>query len=180
MSPEPRRSGVATRGTIDRFDHACQEVGRSLARHGHTLVVTSDRQYPADRAAVEGYIEVARNGRDPAHRIELVSAAATSTQNLFEAFRRDYPAVFVPISVNTYGIEVARIRVSIEAEATILICGGAGTERTTYVALAANRKLVPIASFGGAASAVLTEMRERRFGKDSLPRALDLDVLAQD
>jgi hypothetical protein len=79
MLPEQRRKGSPTRGTFDRFERACEEIGGSLGRHGHTMVVTSDAEFTADRAAVEGYIAVVRDGRDAGHRIELVSAAATTS-----------------------------------------------------------------------------------------------------
>jgi hypothetical protein len=88
--------------------------------------------------------------------------------------------VFASTAVHTYSIEVARLRVSVEADTTILLCGGVGTERTAYVALAARRKVVPIASFGGAASTVLTQIRSRDFANESLPRPLDTAVLSQD
>ena len=181
MLPEPRRKGVPTRGTFDQFENACRDIGSSLARHGHTLVVTSDAEFTADAAAVEGYVDVVRKSRDAGHRVELVSAAgSTSPRTLFTTLRGRHPAVFASTAVHTYSMEVARLRVAIEADATILICGGVGTERTAYVALAARRKLVPIASFGGAGSAVLTEIGGGPFADESLPRGLDPGVLSQD
>lgn len=99
---------------------------------------------------------------------------------MFPEFRRSFPAVFTSTSVNTSGMEVARLRVSIEADATILIAGGSGTERTAYVALAARRMVIPIASFGGAASAVLRELGGQRSAGGGLPRSLSAGVLSQD
>jgi hypothetical protein len=64
--------------------------------------VTSDAEFTADRGAVEGYLAVARDGREAGHRIELVSAAAaTSPRTLFQTLRNDYPAVFASTAVNT-------------------------------------------------------------------------------
>jgi hypothetical protein len=181
MLPDQRRKGAPTRGTFDRFERACRDIGGSLGRHGHTLVVTSDAEFTADRAAVEGYVAAVRRSRDASHRVELVSAAAaTSPHTLFETLRNENPSVFATTAVHTYSMEVARLRAAIEADATILICGGVGTERTAYVALAARRKLVPIASFGGAGSAVLTEIRRGPSADESLPRTLDANVLSQD
>jgi hypothetical protein len=78
LLPEPRRKAAPTHGTLYRFQRACHDIGSSLARHGHSLVVTSDAEFTADRAAVEGYLGVVRGGRIAGHRIELMSAAAAS------------------------------------------------------------------------------------------------------
>ena len=173
------RTGAAVRDTMSMFVRACRDIGGLLARHDHTLVVTSDADSTADRAAVEGYAAVVSKKRSLQHRIELVSPFIPPP-DLFPALRREMPALFTWRSVNALSMDVARFRACMEADATIIVCGGTGTESTAYVALAARRLLVPVASFGGAASAVLTELVARRAQHSSLPPTLDAGVLAQD
>lgn len=135
--------GTPLRGTPAEFEDACRQIGRSLAAHGHTLAVTSDAEFTADRAAVEGYVDAVRNSSNSRHRIELVSKAGLARE-LFPSYRKAFPALFSTTPMNTSGMEVARLRVTIEADATILIAGGSGTERTAYVAMAARRKGSPL------------------------------------
>lgn len=54
------RRGIPFRGTLAEFESACHHIGGSLARFGHTLAVTSDAEFTADRAAVAGYIDAIR------------------------------------------------------------------------------------------------------------------------
>jgi hypothetical protein len=76
MPSERRTGGVRPRGTLDGFGVACRSLGGMLARHAHTLVVTSDVPVTANRQVVEGYVEwVGKHATGGGHQIEVVSPA---------------------------------------------------------------------------------------------------------
>lgn len=140
------------RGDEKQFRAACRELGQHLAERGHAIIVQGIADNTADLHIVNGYVEFARShGRQgciqvvrPHDKGAVYEDHARETPELFEFFSQT--------EGSWGGAHLASIR---EADAIITIAGGKGTYIAGLAGIAARKRVIPIASFGGASEALL-------------------------
>src|SRR4051794_14795075 len=154
---DPANARWPGRGTPEEFEAACTELGRLIAQGGHQLVVQFDKEGDADPFLVAGYIEAAKAmGPQAAHRI-IVAKPKSSHKDPFADVKNQAPELFSTRLYDARRWDSVRYRAVAEADATILIGGRDRTEATGYVVLAAEKILLPIGSFGGAAAQLVAD-----------------------
>lgn len=148
--------------TREEFNDACKEIGRALAENGHTLIVESENEGVADPYVVEGYYKHSMSGPQDQMKIEL--AWPRGTERPFNEMTKARPDLFVHHGLPAPEDERHRWRnshlVSLKhAEAVLTIGGKQGTYLAGSAAIVAGKPLVPIASFGGASTRLLNDLR---------------------
>jgi hypothetical protein len=131
----------------DKFIEACRDLGTSLARAGHEIVVGSDSPNTADRYVVEAaaaepgartiWVLYPENEKDRPPFKDRLGADGSGTQ--FQ--HRDLKGPWV----------AARVPQVLKADAVLAIGGGPGTAQAGYVAVSLERPVLSIGCFGGAA-----------------------------
>jgi hypothetical protein len=138
----------------ENFRRACISLGKEIAKYEHHVIVTGDDLRTADRWIVEGIIEKAQEAKKT--RTPLVEVVERESGRFFrDDFTRKHPKLF------TYhrkrhswweGVYLSSIK---EADVILTIGGGKGTYLAGMASVIANKKLVPVGSFGGASEKLL-------------------------
>jgi hypothetical protein len=143
----------------EQIKEACRAIGHRMAEKGHSIVVGSQEEYSADRHVVRGMLEEFERRKPPDPRIEVIEGLdkAGPLYSLERASEK-YGGIIrprVPPAQGPWPREAAKI-MSVRASDVILTIGGLNA---TYIAgvaaLAANKPVVPIATFGGASRQLL-------------------------
>ncbi len=156
----------------DEIKEFCKALGRELARRKHTVFVGSDDQEKSvDPYVVEGMLEeLSRRGAPeslirPIHGIE-------PNRVLFEDRRKSELARFflpyVPPRAERWPRAAAKIVAIREADVVIPIAGLQDTYIAGVAALVAQKRLVPVAVFGGASRELFYAAQS--LGEGKLPR----------
>ena len=143
----------------EQIKEACRAIGQRLAEKGHSIVVGSQEEYSADRHLVRGMLEVFERRKPPDPRIEVIEGPDNADRLYrLERDNEKYSGIirrYVPPTQGLWPREAAKI-MSVRASDVILTIGGLNA---TYIAgvaaLAANKPVVPIATFGGASRHLL-------------------------
>lgn len=161
------------------FDLACKELGREIARSGHTLLVASDSPSTVDYHVVQGVIEAAAslNATDPPIHVirsraprssqgeadcsEIMSAAIEEYPNLFDK-PEFFNGTFKDTDRSTTKWEQVHDYVTDSADKVLVIGGGAATHRTANRALGQGKLVVPIGTFGGAGEEIIRMLENVR------------------
>jgi len=166
-------------GTLGQFQDCCKELGAIIAKNSHGLIVQFDKDSDADGNIANGYVDwLQKHPRTASHHIEVVRPLLTSSRP-FASMAEASQGLFSDLTFPSMKWDSARFRGSCTADATIAVGGGARTEMTGYVTLAAQRTLVPIAAFGGAAESLLYEVTEGKGPYPALPTELSRQILSQ-
>lgn len=136
------------RDSEQNFRNACVSLGRKIAQHGHKVIVASDALNSADRWIVEGIIQEIQGKHLSSPLIEV---AETETSLFFrEDFSKKYPELFRFNQKRQSYLESICLGSIKDADVILTVCGGQNTLSAGLIAIAANKWLVPIGSFGGA------------------------------
>ena len=134
-----------------QFRTASRELGERLAQFGHTVIVGGMAEHTADLHIVGGYVDFAtRHDRRgciqvirPNDGVAAYEEHASRTPELFE---------FLPTERWWGAAHLASIR---EADVIITIGGSKGTYIAGLAAILARKRVIPIATFGGASEEIL-------------------------
>ncbi len=127
----------------DEFVSACKDLGASLAKAGHTIVVVSDAENTADRHVVFG-------ANSSGERAKVVIINPERGAAPFDRDREQLTNLDISYRVSRGPGAVGRIRQILEADGVITIGGGRGTAQLGYTAPALERPVLAIPAFGGA------------------------------
>lgn len=138
------------RGSHAEFENACLAIGRQLGSHRQKIVVGGQSLATADLHVVRGLVETARHMRVSGPLVEVMRPAGDASS--YEDLARQFPGLFefhVPTQARWAEAHLLSLR---EADVVIAIAGMKGTYQAGLAALVAKKRLVPVASFGGAAA----------------------------
>lgn len=128
-----------------RFEEACREIGKALAKSGFEIVVGADGTNTADRHVVEGVAAV-----EGKHRVLVIRPDDRDCP--FLDIKLEHPE---RIEFNWQRLRgswsAGRVPQLLAAHAVLLIGGGNGTLVTGQVAPALQKPVLTIGCFGGAA-----------------------------
>lgn len=141
-----------------QFEEACKQLGASLAKANHTIVVGSDGKTTADRHVVFGANEV--EGR---HKVLIIRPTSGATP--FEEDRAKLPKIDFSFRRSRGSWAVGRIYQIQEVDAVIMVGGGRGTAQVGYAAPALKKPVLAIAAFGGAARDTWDEFLEAEYNQ---------------
>ncbi len=127
----------------DEFVSACKDLGASLAKAGHTIVVGSDAEKTADRHVVFG-------ANSSGERAKVVIINPQRGAAPFDPDREKLSNLDLSYRRSRGPWAVGRIRQILEADCVITIGGGRGTSQLGYTAPALERPVLAIRAFGGA------------------------------
>ena len=137
------------RYTQTEFEKACKEIGVELARKGHTVIVYNDSPGTADYYIAKSIIETAGNMWDSYPLIE-VNTKKSRDELAFEAYAREFPQLIHYHPQEHDWSEAAHLISVRNSDVIMTIGGGRKTHLAGIAALVARKRLIPIASFGGA------------------------------
>ncbi len=134
----------------DEFVSACKDLGASLAKAGHTIVVGSDAEKTADRQVVLG-----ANSSEKRAKVVIITPRRGPAP--FEQDREQLSSLDLSYVRSRGPRTVGRIRQILEADGVITIGGGRGTAQLGYTAPALERPVLAIPAFGGASEGMWDE-----------------------
>lgn len=138
------------RGSHAEFEQACLAIGREFGRHRQRVVVGGQSLSTADLHVVRGVIDVARHQQCDKPLVEVLRPAGDSSS--YEDLARQFPGLFefhVPSQARWAEAHLLSLR---EVDVAVAIAGMKGTYQAGLAAIVAQKTLVPISSFGGAAA----------------------------
>jgi predicted nucleotide-binding protein len=163
----------------EKFRDLCMYLGERLGYHGHRIVVRSASRSTADRNVVDGYLR-AFETCDAARRDDLrviVTGRSRNEPHAYADFEDRHPGLFEPLPSQTPRPRSDHLIACTSCHATICLGGGERTEQIGHAVLAARRHLVPIASCGGAAAALLEFAVHAARDPAFLPRQIEVGAL---
>ena len=132
---------MGVRATHDDFTSACEAIGRTLAQHGHRLVVASDHVKSAERYATDGFVNVASTTTKRDLRIEVLGT--TSAAPAFGELAKEHPGLFVYHPLETSEWWPARMAFLNNVDAVVSMGGKEGTFVIGSAAIRGKRPLAP-------------------------------------
>ena len=137
------------------FVEACRAVGARLAQRGHAIVVGNDAPYSADRHVVDGYLSGFTGGKPREPRIFVIDGIhGGDVPFAKERASQRHPGLFTGRNLSRQGPRpraAEKILSCQESDALLAIGGLQDTYTAGIGALVADKPVVPLASFGGAA-----------------------------
>jgi len=127
----------------EEFVSACKDLGASLAKAGHTIVVGSDAEKTADRHVVFG-------ANSSGEQAKVVIIDPLQGEAPFDPDREQLSNLNLSYRRSRGSWAAGRIRQILEADGVITIGGGRGTAQLGYTAPALERPVLAIPAFGGA------------------------------
>jgi hypothetical protein len=138
------------KGTYSQFTEACYELGKAIALSGHTVIAAGDGQNTADYHVVRGVLDAIKSLPEvPEPFVEIV------TEGSFEEDYQRYPHVFTYNKWVSSKWKISYLYSIKSADSVLVIGGGTGSFQAGLAALIANKRIVPMGTFGGAASQLL-------------------------
>jgi hypothetical protein len=144
-------------GTREQFADACRTVGRELARRGLTIIVGGESPSTADVYVAEGALEIVRGTMPARPVIEVLGPQDDGTS--YRAAAERNPGVFGFHTATQHRWSETHLLTVREADCVLAIAGMKGTYHAGLAAIVARKPLVPIASFGGAATRLLLDLK---------------------
>lgn len=151
------------RGTHTEFEEACKSIGRKLGFHRQIVVVGGESTATADLHIVRGLIDELKGKSIPYPLIEVIRPSDDILS--YNELAKTHPGLFSYHSHSQIRWIEAHLLALRESDVVITIAGMKGTYQAGLAAIVANKKLVPVASFGGASerlSALLGTLGELR------------------
>jgi hypothetical protein len=169
------------------FVEACRAVGARLAQRGHVIVVGNDAPYSADRHVVDGYLSAVVGSKPSEPRIIAIQGIHGGDNPFAKERLIDrYAGVFGGRNLSRQGPRpraAEKIFSCKESDAMLAIGGLQDTYTAGIAALVADKPVVPLASWGGAALElwnslnVFRDVRERAAFEKLADRVWTPDVL---
>ncbi|MGH7552270.1 MAG: hypothetical protein ACREMQ_04515, partial [Longimicrobiales bacterium] len=137
------------------FVEACRAVGARLAQRGHAIVVGNDAPYSADRHVVDGYLSGFTGGKPREPRIFVIDGIhGGDVPFAKERASQRHAGMFSGWNLSRQGPRpraAEKILSCQKSDALVAIGGLQDTYTAGIGALVADKPVVPLASFGGAA-----------------------------
>jgi hypothetical protein len=149
------------RSDFETFAQACRQLGKALVDSGVSIVVGSESPRTADRYVVEAYL--AGSWKNESIRVVRPVKGNLSFQEMYA----QCPEAFRFVNVTETSWRFVRQQFIQEIDAAITIGGGEGTYQVGVEMFLAKKRLVPIASFGGASLRLLNNILNSRELKDA-------------
>lgn len=158
---------VKNKNSFETFKEACFNIGKSIALGKHTVIVASDAQSTVDFHVVAGILSVNTKINHKAITVIRSRAKRSSKDNsdcsrVFEDQIQKYPEIFqteyfdYPFTEDSSKQwEYVHDEMISKTDRVIIIGGGSSTHRVANKALAEEKLLVPIGTFGGAGEDIL-------------------------
>jgi len=144
------------RGTREEFESACKVLGKELARRGQTIIVGGEAASTADYHVVRGVLEILEGVRPEKAMIEVIRPADENGTYLSLAAAN--PGVFgFHLQTHSRWTEAHLLTVR-EADCVLVVGGMKLSYHAGLAAIVARKPLVPVGSFGGAASRLLRDL----------------------
>ena len=157
------------RGSRSEFEDACKDIGRELARRQQVIIVGGQSDHTADSNVVMGYISVAG---DSTQRAMIQVVRPEDDSRSYYDLAGKYPKLFsFPSSMQRHWGSAHLIQIR-DADAVLTVGGVSGTYQAGLAAIVARKRVVPVASFGGAAVKLSNALQTL-----GLPFASELGVL---
>jgi predicted nucleotide-binding protein len=144
--------------TLESFQGACREIGRSLASCGHRVVAASESDSTADGLVVRAYVEVALASPGANQKVEILRDPKTGSIPFHSEIKK-HPHLFNVLPGQFSNVEVHLGFVK-AADAILTIGGRKTTYHAGLAAVLAKKQVVPIGSFGGASRQLLQDVLE--------------------
>jgi hypothetical protein len=161
-------------GTEDIFRAACYNLGAEIAGAGHSIIVSSDRKQAADRYFVDGFIEKMKDRSSNYGQIYINESPLVPDPFLPERTR--YPKICKLMPGSERTLQTTHLT-SIEfADRVIVIGGSIASYIAGFSAILSNKRVVPIASFGGAAKKLLIHLNNRINAENRLDESAILNL----
>jgi hypothetical protein len=164
-------------GLKDRegFRAAAAALGRKVIELGHSLIVGSDNQITADfHAAQAAAVAVGKDPPEP--RIHIM--APKGHRAPFVDMEQDYPNVFTQQYVEADHWAPVKVFQVKEADRVLILGGAKASRQAGLTAVVAERRIVCIGSFGGAAMQLNEYLTVSRHSwGSSIPTVQELGVL---
>ena len=137
------------------FVGACRAIGARLAQRGHAIVVGNDAPYSADRHIVDGYLTGFAGGKPSEPRILVIQGVHGGDVPFAKEHASErHAGLFTGHNLTRQGPRpraAEKILSCQESDALLAIGGLQDTYTAGIAALVADKPVVPLASFGGAA-----------------------------
>lgn len=148
------------------FAEACREIGAALAESGIGIVIASERPRYADRHVLDGFAETGK-----LQPVSLIRADGEST-----AVLDAYAGSKIKLTSRRVPSWLAgRVPLLLEADAVLAVGGGERTYSTAFMAVALEKPVLAIGSFGGMSEKVYGELEGHY--KNLGPVSSDIDAL---
>jgi predicted nucleotide-binding protein len=144
----------------ENFSKACRELGKAIAHKGDSLLVTSDNENTADLYVVDGFIEQIRNIEMSCSK-RIYVYRSTDDKPAFKKYYEEYPNCFDFIKEEQRDWILNILLLVEKADTIIVIGGGHKTHVCANAAIIANKKIIPVGSFGGAGREILQKIRNK-------------------
>jgi CAP12/Pycsar effector protein, TIR domain len=141
------------RAKKEDFAECCRQLAQQLAPEHSIVVYGSVGEHTADYYFVEGIMQKMGKRKVKKPLIEVI--CRKGSQDTFRRFAKENPSLFSFHSKEPLWREGAHILTVQESDVILTVGGGKGTWVAGMVALVAKKKLVPVASFGGASAQLL-------------------------
>jgi len=182
----------SNQNTKEKFNKACCDLGIEIARSGNKIIVASESESTIDYHIVKGIIEDAKNFNYSSPPIHVIrSKAPLSSKNnkdcskIFEKDIDSFPNLFddpeffmITDSISDKWAQVHDF-IADKADKVLVIGGGSSSYRISVRALANGKQLIPIGTFGGAGS-VLLSMLEKIHDRSNFPKFEYRKILGND
>lgn len=129
----------------EKFKEACITIGAELVRSKIELVVGSTNERTADRWVLEGAAKVKGN-----HKVWLFRPEESESPNvpIGDLYAGNFKVIHKRLKGPWAGGRVSQI---LEADGVLMIGGGRGAAQVGYSAMALEKPVLAVASFGGSA-----------------------------
>lgn len=137
---------------LKHFQDASHQIGIAIAQSGAEITVGSDSDFTADKFAVEGYLS---NYSDTL-KVRVIRPLNRSQpfQDLYDR----YPKAFIYLTGASSTWRHTRQNFISDIDALVTVGGADGTLQAGLELRLTRKRLIPIGSFGGASSRMLTEI----------------------
>lgn len=155
----------------DEFAIACNSLGKKIARYQRSVIIGSIKEDTADFHVMMGMLEELR-GKIPTRPLIWIQRP-NKDPDAFQDLDEDYPGVFSFYAMKQPSWDSAHLTAIRDADIVIIIGGGKGTYEAGIGSMTdKKKKIVPIASFGGASENILRNLEEiaEKRDRDKLSR----------
>jgi hypothetical protein len=149
---EKDREDWGLRSDPIHFNEACHQLGSALALAGAEITVGSDSEFTADKFAVDGYF----SNYSDALSVRVVRP--NDGKPMFTHLYDRYPQAFTYATGPSSKWQHTRQLLVSDVDALVTVGGVNGTYQTGLELSLTRKRLVPIGTFGGASSRLLTEL----------------------
>lgn len=186
----------SNKNTKENFIKACCDLGVKIAHSGNKIIVASDSTSTIDYHLVHGIIEDSKKSNYPSPPIHIVRSKAPLSSkndydctNIFQQAIDSYPhlfdepeffnGTFIDTDSSSKKWEQVHDFVAEQADKILVVGGGSSTYRIAVRALANEKSMIPIGTFGGAGRELIS-MLENIKDKSYFPKYEYREILSEE